>query len=78
MAKRNLTVQLDADVIRKARIVAAGRSLSVSRLVAQEIEALVEEEEAYEAAEREALDGLGRGFRLGGAPHPPRDELHER
>jgi len=33
-AKQNLTVQLDADVIRKAKVIAAHRGTSVSQLVA--------------------------------------------
>ncbi len=78
MAKRNLTVQLDEEVIRKARIVAAERSLSISRLVAQQIETLVGDEDAYEAAEREAIARLERGFDLGGEPLGPREQLHER
>lgn len=76
--KRNLTIQLDADIIRKARILAAERSTSVSRLVAEEIERLVREEERYRAARRQALADLSQGFHLGDGPLPARDELHER
>ncbi|HTE57200.1 MAG TPA: DUF6364 family protein [Verrucomicrobiae bacterium] len=35
--KRNLTVQLDETTIRDAKIVAAKRSMSLSRLVSEEI-----------------------------------------
>ncbi|MEX0925223.1 MAG: DUF6364 family protein [Dehalococcoidia bacterium] len=75
---RNLTVRLNAEIIRKARILAAERSTSVSRLVAEQIERLVGKEEAYKAAQREALNALGRGFHLGGGPLPDRGELHDR
>ena len=37
MAKTNLTLQLDEEVIRRARIVAAKRGTSVSALVAREL-----------------------------------------
>ena len=77
-AKQNLTVSLDSAVIRKARIVAARRSTSVSGLVAQEIERLAGEEEAYERAKMRALVLLDRGFRLGPPTRLDRDELHER
>ena len=76
--RRNLTLQLDESVIRKARILAAERSTSVSRLVAEEIERLVGEEEAYRTAEREALATMQRGLHLGGGRYPSREELHER
>ena len=76
--KRNLTIQLDAETIRKARILAAERALSVSRLVAEEIERLVGEDASYQAAREEALALLERGFHLGGGPLPRRNELHER
>ena len=52
MAKVNLTLQLDQEVVRRARIVAARRGTSVSGLVARELDALVERDERYEAAGR--------------------------
>ncbi len=39
MTKRNLTVQLDEDVIQQAKVLAARRGTSVSTLVAPELEA---------------------------------------
>lgn len=38
--KRNLTVQLEEETVAKARVLAARRSTSVSKLVAQEIDKL--------------------------------------
>lgn len=76
--KRNLTIQLDADILRKARVLAAQRSVSVSRLVAQELERLVADEDRYQAACRQALADLDAGFHLGGGRLPSRDELHDR
>lgn len=54
MAKRNLTVQLDQGVIRKARVLAAERGTSVSALVAQELERLVAMAERYHEARQRA------------------------
>lgn len=76
--KQNLTIRLDRQTIRKARIIAARRSTSISGLVARQIEVLVGEEEAYERAQRQAQALLDRGFHLGGSVRVSRDELHER
>lgn len=76
--KRNLTIQLDAEILRKARVLAAQRSVSLSRLVAQELERLVVDEDQYQAACRQALVDLNAGFHLGGGPLPLREELHSR
>lgn len=76
--KRNLTVQLDEDTIAKARVLAARRSTSVSKLVAHEIDKLVGQDDAYQRAQAVALDHLSRGFHLGGGGLPDRDALHDR
>jgi hypothetical protein len=76
--KQNLTVSLDRQTIRKAKIVAARRSTSISGLLASQIEILVGEEEAYERAERQAMKLLEEGFHLGAGTRVSRDELHER
>lgn len=55
MAKANLTVQLDADVIRRARVVAAKRGTSISAMVARELDDLVAREDRYEEARDRAL-----------------------
>ena len=77
--QRNLTVRLDASTIRKAKVVAAERSTSVSRLVAEEIDRLVREDDAYEQARIEALADLESGFDLGtGGALPPRADVYDR
>ena len=77
MAKANLTVQLDEEVIRRARVVAAKRGTSVSALVAKELESLVEADERYEAATLRAARALGAVTGRGGRSWR-RDELHDR
>ncbi len=47
-------------------------------LLAQQIEILVGEEEAYERAQRQAESLLDQGFHLGGLIRASRDEWHER
>ena len=65
--KRNLTVQLDDDVIRRAKVLAAKRGMSVSGLVAAELDRLVADDKRYEEAWRRARkvmgDATGRGGR---------------
>ena len=77
-AKQNVTISLSRRVLRKAKILAAKRETSISGLLAQEIESLVSNDEAYERAERQALTLLEKGFHLGGVIRVSRDELHER
>jgi len=76
--KQNLTISLDRELIRRARIIAASRGTSVSKLVALELSRTVEEAEAYERAKRQALAVLDKGFHMGGQPLVSREELHER
>lgn len=76
--KQNITVSLSTEVIQKARVLAARRSTSISGLLAEQIEALTGEDEAYERAKRSAIALMRRGFHLGGVISASRDELHER
>jgi hypothetical protein len=76
-SRQNVTVQLDKELIQKARVVAAKRGTSISGLLARELEKIVGEDEGYEAARRSALAFLEQGFHLG-ARKVNRDELHER
>jgi hypothetical protein len=76
--KQNVTVSLSPETIRKARILAARRSTSISALLAEQLEALTGEDEAYERAHRSALSLLEKGFHLGGVITASRDQLHER
>ena len=76
--KQNVTISISPETVRKARILAARRSTSISGLLAEEIERLVGAEEAWERSERSALALLEHGFHLGGLIPASRDELHER
>ena len=76
--KQNVTVRLDRETVRKAKILAARRDTSISGLIAEQIDLLVGSDEAYEAAKRRALALLDRGFDLGGSHAGDRTSLHER
>lgn len=75
---QNITVRLNRRTLRKARILAAKRNISISGLLAEQIEALVGEDDAYEHAQRRALALLDQGFHLGGRIEATRDDWHER
>lgn len=51
-AKRNLTIQLDEEIIREARGIAAERATSVSSLVAEQLRELVERHRDYTESRR--------------------------
>jgi hypothetical protein len=78
IVKRNLTVQLDEETISKARVLAARRSKSVSRLVADEIQRMVDDDDRYRRTRDIALRRLERGFHMGGGRLPDRESLHAR
>jgi hypothetical protein len=77
-SRQNLTVSLPREIIHKAKVLAARRATSVSGLLAEQIELLVGEDEAYERAKCQAFLLLDQGFHLGGTIRASRDELHER
>jgi predicted DNA-binding protein len=76
--KVKVTVRLSRETLRKARALAARRASSISKLLAEQIEALVAEDEAYQRAERQALVVLNKGFSMGGVIPSTRHEWHER
>jgi predicted transcriptional regulator len=76
--KRNITLKLDTDLLRKARIFAAEEDTSISALLTEQLEKVVTERESYEQAKRQALAAIGKGLNLGLTPPRSRGELHER
>jgi len=74
----NITLKLDADLIREARALAAAEGRSVSVLVADRLESLVRERKGFARAQRRALARLGDGVDLRWRPPQSRNELHER
>ena len=76
--KQNVTISVSPEIVRKARILAAKRSTSISALLAEQIEAMIGEEEVWDSSQRSALAMLEHGFHLGGQVPVSRDELHER
>lgn len=65
---QNLTLKLQADTVRKVKVIAAERGTSISSLVAEKLEELVGEDAEYQAARRRAIEWLAQGWHLGGRP----------
>ena len=80
MERQNITLSLPKDVLLKVKLIAVQRQTSVSGLLTQTLERLVEQEDAYAHARRRHLEWLSHGADLGtgGQVSIGRDELHER
>jgi hypothetical protein len=73
-----LTISLDDDLLREAKVLAARRGTSVSRLLADRLEDMVREDGTYERARRRAVARLREGLDLRWSPPRSRQDLHER
>ena len=60
--KTNVTMKLDADLLREVRIMAASEGTSISALLTARLERMVRERKAYEGARRRALARKKQGF----------------
>jgi hypothetical protein len=77
MSRRNLTIQLEDDLVRRAKVLASKRVTSVSGLVAHELDDMISEDERYEEARRQALESMENAQPRGGR-HWTREELYDR
>ncbi|MCE2515916.1 MAG: hypothetical protein J4F37_13070 [Acidobacteria bacterium] len=78
MSGTNITIRVDADLARDARVFAARRGTSLSRLVAAQLETLVREDQVYAAARRRAMARLRKGYDMAGERSLSRGEVHDR
>ena len=76
--KANITLKLDAALLREIRVLAAEEGTSISALLAARLEQIVRERKTYERARKRALARLREGLDLRWTPPRSRDELHER
>lgn len=77
MAKQNVTIQLDGEVIRDAKVLAARRGTSLSAMLAAELQRLVAEDERYEAARQREEEALSHARPRGGRRWT-REEIYDR
>lgn len=76
--KTNITLKLDAELLREVRILAAEEDTSISALLAARLEEIVRERKTYNRARKRALARLSEGYDLRWTRPRSRDELHER
>jgi hypothetical protein len=76
--KTNITLKVDAALLREARVIAAEQGRSVSAFLTDRLEHLIRERKAFEKARRRALSRLRHGLDLRWTPPRSRDDLHER
>lgn len=75
---RNVTVTLDEETARWARIEAARRDTSVSRLLGEILRERMTRDSEYQAARERYFSQEARVHRRPGQRYPARDELHDR
>ena len=78
--KSNVTLALQTETLRRLKVLAAERRSSISRMLTEHLEELLDRESGYERARKRSLARLERGWTLdtGGESSWARDELHER
>jgi hypothetical protein len=76
--KTNITLKLDADLLREAKILAAEQGTSISAMLTEQLEQVVRRKSGYERARKRALARLREGMNLDWKKPSSRDELHER
>lgn len=75
---KNVTVSLDEQVARWARIRAAELDTSVSRLLGGLLRELMQREQGYTSAMEQYLEVAPARLQESAAPYPRRDTLHDR
>ncbi len=73
-----MTITLKEEVARWARIKAAERNTSVSRLLGEILQEKMQEEEGYRLAMEQYLAQSPLPLKKTGRRYPKREELHER
>jgi hypothetical protein len=75
---KNVTITLDEEVARWARIKAAELETSVSRLVGEMLREKMLDEQSYQSAMQRFLSKQPRPLSEPGMQYPSREELHAR
>jgi len=79
VSRKNVTLTLSEDALRRARHLAVERGVSLSKLLSDSLEDVVLRGDRYEKARRRALERMKRGVKLGVTRISwTRDDLHER
>ena len=76
--KQNITLALDREILKAARVFAAKQGLSVSAMLAKELREKIGTASRYEHAKQIALSMLEQSWSLGGQGIKDREMLHDR
>lgn len=76
--KTNITLKLDAELLRSIKVLAAKRGTSISAFAAETLAEAVKRDDSYEQSRRRAIALMKEGWSLGWRKPRSRDELHER
>jgi plasmid stability protein len=75
---KNVTITVDDDVLRWARVWAARHDTSVSRMLGEELRRKMLSEKQYERAKRHFQARAPKALKPAGASYPARESLYER
>lgn len=76
--KANVTLKIEEDLLREARVLAAEEGSSISALLAARLEQAVRDRKGFDQARRNAVARLRSGYDLRWTSSRSRGELHER
>ena len=76
--KQNVTLSVEKDLIKKGKVVAARKDSSISKMLADLLKNMVENDDHYYAAKRSAFQLFKKGLHLGGKVTWKREDLYER
>jgi hypothetical protein len=76
--KAKVTLTIDVDQLRKARLAAARKGLTVSALIEKQLEQIAPKHQRYARARKSAITRLKTGFDLNWNAAVSRTDLHKR
>jgi len=56
--KQNITLEIEKEILMKGKLIAAQNDTSISKMLSEQLEAMIDKEEQYQAAKRRALHAL--------------------
>jgi hypothetical protein len=76
--KQNITLSIEKELIKKGKIIAARKDISVSKMMGNLLRDVVYQHDRYEASKRNAISIMRKGLHLGGRINWKREDLYER
>ena len=80
MEKQNITLSLPREILKKGKMLAAKKGISLNELVRELLQANTENDEEYQASAERQIRRMKEGIRLGTKGKIPwkRDQLYQR